>query len=306
MQERMVLYMFEKIKEINSIGVIDGYVEEDYPASMRIEDSKYIAKESEDKFGIVNSDDTELVPFEYDSITPLTFGLWEIRKREKVGALQLKLNADESLYVSWQLPCKYDYISANGEGILEASRNYDGRGDITDIIIPNLGLTIEDAFCDYISPNFCNIGRQHKCTGPRKYILNTQDGSLFKLRENDVLLGKKCVDNDTYYLIYGDFSDETSKIVKITRDGSIKKTRQYDDDPVVIYAPSGLDEPEPVGFVARFHGKYYILDKDLNESEEQFEEVTVLTRYNGKIFGERPVRGILADYKTGKVRKLEA
>ena len=94
----------------------------------------------------------------------------------------------------------------------------------------------------------------------------------------------------------------TLMIIKISKDGSIKKTAFYDNIPTVTYGPDpdGMDEAFPIAFIGERDGLFYYIDAELKECEYAFKEISIRTHFSGEAVTERKVNGVLAEYFVGK------
>ena len=119
--------MIKTLRMINTIDTWDGVTEDDSVIT-HTDDSLFIAKDEDDRIGILNRDESVFLPFGYDSITPLGFNLWQLSKKGRVGAISLKYAENMKLCIEWRLPCEYDYISAEDGNVVYASKYYLDEG----------------------------------------------------------------------------------------------------------------------------------------------------------------------------------
>lgn len=77
----------------------------------RIDCSSYIfIVEKENKCGIINEDEVELVPCEYDNITFISCEIVQLVKNGKIGIAHIKESDDSSPLLNMLIPCEYDSL----------------------------------------------------------------------------------------------------------------------------------------------------------------------------------------------------
>ena len=304
--------MITKIREINYLGTWDGLTFHNETILTSAENSIFIVKDENDKYGIINSDESEFLPIEYDSITPLGFSLWQLKIKDKVGALQLCLDDNNTLQIGWQMPCEYDYLIAEHDCIIKASKYlFDSQKDVTDVFFTEIDLKIADAWCETLSWDYYYVVEHRKNLNDRVYLINSKDGSKFVFDKDYCIIGCKEVEDVGLFVMVEDSDgqgDSKSMIIKISRDGSIKRTAFYDGVPTVIYGPDpkGMDEVVPIAFVGEREGLTFYIDAELKESEYTFKEISIQTRFSGKTVTGGKINGILAEYYVGKKSRAKA
>ena len=287
--------MFTRIREINTLSTWDGNT---YQIDILEEanESIYIARDDSNKFGVVRPDDTEVLPFEYERIAPLGFGLWEMTKHGKVGAFKLGYSSEQLLEIKWMMhSCEYDYMSAEHGNLIKASK-YDSKTgiDLTDIIFPSVGEVFYRAEYDSISWDYYYI-RQDVDGKWRPFLINQNTGKRFDLDRDFVLIGLKYVDQD-YFLMFEDPKDENAQIIKISSNGLIGKTHIFDCVPTVIYDfdDNGMDEAAPIGFICKKRGLHFFVDSDLVEHNDAIDNLDITLELKGKIVGGENVSSVLS------------
>lgn len=298
--------MITRIREINYLGTWDGLTFPDDTILKPAENSIFIVKDENEKYGIIYSDESELLPIEYDSITPLGFSLWQLRIKDKVGALQLCFDDNNTLQIGWQMPCEYDYIIAEHDCMIKASKyTSDCKKDVTDVFFTKIDMKIEDAWCETLSWSYYFIVERRKNLGRKAYLINSKDGSKFVFDKDYIIIGCKEVEDVGLFLMVEDSDgpgESKGMIIKISKDGSIKKTAFYDDVPTVTYGsdPDGMDEAFPIAFIGEREGLFYYIDAELKECEFAFKKISIQTRFSGEAVTGRKVNGILTEYFVGK------
>lgn len=295
-----------KIRKINAVGVWQGIDKYDSPMAIAEEGAIYIAMNKAGKYGMLDAFHMELLSFEYDSITPLGFSLWEIRKKGKAGAIQLD-SSNNRLYISWQIPCKYDYIYADNDCVIKASQ-YDKDNDITDIYFPKINLMIPNACCISISWDYYDIMEIGIDKNKKRYLINAKDGNKYPIDINCVIIGSKETDHGAFLMI--EFCNkgirENGMIIKLSEDGVIGKTELYDDIPTVIYGPdqNGMDEAYPIAFIAEKKGLFYYIDKELKEHKPIFKSLSVKNDINGETIEGKMIMGSISEYLVKKESRV--
>ena len=302
--------MIKKIREINYTGIWDGISSDDikinnisiFPPA---KESIYIAKDENGNYGMVNSDESVFLPFEYDSITPLGFSLWQTKKKDKVGAFQLYFTEDNYLNIGWKLDCEYDYLLAEHDTLIKASKfSDDCRNDLTDIIFPKIDKKISNCWCENIAWDYYYIEEYKEYIVDYKtykeysnYIINATNGSVYDLDGDYTLMGCTHVEDKGIYMMFSDLDGNGIIVIRISNNGKIKKSLIFDDIPAVIYGPDrdGMNGVSPIAFIGESHGVNLYVDSDLNECEILFDSIYITTRFYGESVINQKINGILSD-----------
>lgn len=295
--------MRTRIREINYLGTWDGLTLPGDTILKPVENSIFVVKDENDKYGIINSDESEFLPAEYDSITPLGFSLWQLKSKDKVGAFQLYYDDDDTLKIGWQISCEYDYITAEHDCMIKASKySFDCKRDVTDVYFTKIGLKIADAWCETLSWKYYFIEENRKNLEPRAYLLNSEDGSKLIFDKDYIIIGGKEVEDVGLFLMIEDTDDLGGMIIKILKNGSIKKTVFYDEVPTVIYGvdSEGMGEAQPIAFIGKREGKFFYIDAELKECEYEFKEISIQTCFAGDTENGRKNK-VLTEYFTGNI-----
>lgn len=73
----------------------------------------------DNRYGVLDGEGNELIPFEYDNITGLSFGLLQLSSKGKLGLLHLAQNdKGNPIYVKKQINCEYDVVERACEGAI--------------------------------------------------------------------------------------------------------------------------------------------------------------------------------------------
>ena len=277
--------MIKTLRMINTIDTWDGVTEDDSVIT-HTDESLFLAKDEDDRIGILNRDESVFIPFGYDSITPLGFNLWQLSKNGKVGAISLKYAENMKLCIEWRLPCEYDYISAEDGNVVYASKYYlDNSKDVKSIYFVHIDEKAEGGYCDRIVWNYYYVSSN--LGGERKYfIVNAKTGQKHFFDKDYTLIGGKSTEDNEHYLMFEDFSPNSEKgmIVYISEEGVITESCFYDDIPTVLYSvdTDGMDEAVPIAFIGKRKGQYYYLDSSLKEYAHAFESLRIETLLSGK------------------------
>ena len=271
--------MITVVREINTVKRRTGFAFDQDDCSWMAEKSLYVAKNDEGNYGIVDADGEELLSFDYDSITPLHFGLWQTKKRDKAGAFRLDMDEENtnSLHIAWELPCEYDYMTAERETMIEAY-----KGEESHIVFPLIDTVIPGAWAICITRKYYHVGVPGFGYS-KAFIIDATDGCRLAIDEDYDVIGSRDVYGEALFIMLKG-SERRSMIVMISNDGTIKKTKVYDDVPATIYAPDmeGMDEPQPLAFIGQRKGMYFFLDSDLVESKCGLKEIEVYSKLYGK------------------------
>ena len=278
--------MIKILRKINTIDTWDGETENDSVLT-HTDNTIFIARDENNRYGIVDGDESVFLPFGYDSITPLGFNLWQLSKNGKAGALSLKYSDDEvRLCIEWRLPCEYDYLEAESGNLVYASKySADAYRDKKDIYFVHIDEKIEDAYYDRISWKYYCVSSA--IDGERRLcIINSKTGDRHYFDKDYTLIGSKSLDLDEHYLMFEDPYPLSEKglIVHISREGVISESDLYDKVPTVIYAidTEGMDDVNPIAFIGMKKGHYYYMDSSLKEYEQPFERMKAGTTLSGR------------------------
>ena len=277
--------MVERIREIWTTGVGFGYKGSAFSEAKRC---LYIARDENGSIGLVYDGGETFLPFEYDSIVPITFGIWQISKKGKVGAICLSVGReDHEFHLDHLISCKYDYITSfESEKAIKLSR-YGSLGDhdIDDLYFPKIDLLLEDAYCDHLTyETFLVYFRMND----EVFFINADDGRRveFDARWKYCFGCNWSDEGPGRYFVFFDFPaedggrDETI-IVHITEDWTIDTSEVYSGFPTVIYDPAVEGETNPIAFIGYRNDSFYYVNRDFFEKQIHLDSFGVYTGIAG-------------------------
>lgn len=215
------------------------------------------------RYGILNEDGTEFLPFEYDNITVWGFGLLQTSLNGKLGLLHIKQkNKGCDFYIAKQIACEYDVIDGRHEGVVFL-RNYNMRTDSCDGRSVRAYLTKPEVLTDKFVVEMI-LSTEYKrgllsLEGDRDIILSTETGETLVEMEDGFTLGAYDTAKAT---IVQQVHNGGSRLLYIGKD----EIKEYVFGGMNAYAVTGLDadgEPQTVGFIVEATHGFKLLDEEL-------------------------------------------
>ena len=278
---------YKRIRAINSLGSFDGIGTSVNTSYKPI----YIAKNGDMKVGIIDRNDSVILPFEYDGIGILGFGLLQLVKNGKLGAAVIGKNEDDQLYVKYTLDCEYDYVSACHDNLIDLAK-YTAveERDKHYLFLPKRGTTIESSHYDVITWSQYFIQEE----SGKVYILDADTGLCIDIKSGLFCSGINSSADDYSYIWLCDSGSGDMRIAKLYSDGRYIESGVYYDI-YVVYRENDQDAVA-INFVGSNGDVYSLLDEDLNVLDV-YSSLLIRTRTSGeKTNGERKESVLMACY----------
>lgn len=267
---------FVETLRINTVSVIP-------PFDMEYKDKwSYISVgHINNRYGILNENGTEFLPFEYDNITICGFGLLQLSLNGKLGLLHIKQKTKgDDFYIVKLINCEYDAIDGKLESIV-LLRNYTMRTDYSIARSVRAYLTKPEILTEkYVSATILSMERGLIALegGNKSIIVSTETGKILDEMDKGFTIGGYETSDATVLQQDG---NRNGRLLYIGED----EIKEYIFDGMNAYAVTGLNAdgiPLSVGFIVETSKGFEILDEDLSVlSDEAFSFITVQTVITG-------------------------
>lgn len=237
------------------------------------------------KFGMLDADHRTLLPFRFDNISIIGFGLFLLIKRGKMGLLYIKKTEDGVFYVKKQIPCEYDYIETHDlENTVVLTRTTNQRTRMRVYLTAPDILTDEYQYVNYIDSNYMQL-----CDGTKRDIIDARTGEARSDDGEFFCLGSFPVENGTLFE-EATVRDE-GRLVFLGNDGNARYSATFIDECNTNVIQSNINangKMQAMAFIADTEDGFVILSDNASElSCERFDYIKVnielLARTSGAV-----------------------
>ena len=278
----------ERIRKICNLSDFEGvlsYESDDMPI--------YIARSDDMRVGIIDTDDKVVLPFEYDGIGILGFGILQLVQKGRFGVACISKNEDNELDVRNIIKCQYDYISACNDNIVKLSRySSDGKRDRHDLFLPKLNMYVEDSSYSEISWSRYYIKNEKE-----SYIIDADNGDKIEISKELAFVGVNSRTDEYSFLWMTDKETGNMVICKLFADGKYIESELYED--IYVIYMEREEGPIAVGFVGKRDYNYYLMGDDLKVYEVK-DNILVLNKITWKSDKSNEGALVLTVYHNGR------
>lgn len=278
----------ERIRKICNVSDFEGSLSYDVD-----EIPIYIARNDTMRVGLIDTEDNIVLPFEYDGIGILGFGILQLVQNGKFGVACVSKNDNNSLCVSSIIKCQYDYVSASSDNLVKLSK-YTGEGkrDAHDLFFTKLGIMVEDASFSYISWNKYFIEN-----GKETYIIDADTGHRTEISNELFFVAVNSRTDEYSFLWMTDKETGDMAICKLYEDDTYIESELYED--IFVIYMEHEEEPIAVDFVGKREDTFYLMGDDLKVYEVK-DNILVITKVTWKT--DNPDEGalVLTAYNDGR------
>lgn len=241
------------------------------------------------RYGILNSDETEFLAFEYDNITFCGFGLLQTIAMGKSGLVHIRKNEEGKYYIVKEIPCEYDIIDGKSEGVVLLKKYglynefFDGCSVRAYLANPEI-LTEEYAGAYIVSSEYQRGLISFQRNGIN-YIISSETGNTVIENKNGFTIGGYETDKAT---VLQQMHNGCSKLVYIGND----KISEYNFDGNGAYALAVSDEDgrlQSAGFIVESSSGFILLDNELSLlSKDEFPRLSICNNITGYDCNNKP------------------
>lgn len=259
--------------KINTISQMPFYDEE---KEELVRNPLYVAREN-GRCGIVDRDGDILLPFEYEHITIIGFGVLLLVQNGRMGLVHLDTSgSEETIYIARHIPCNYDYIDTEyAEGVF---------------LLHTYSLR-DHSVCAYLTkPRVLTRTYTSAAILDRRLMELRQDNKCILI---NVRTGKKIFDNGPYTsmgsyrtpagVVLHQFSEDDTRLLFL---GKNKRKMYVIPDHcaqvIMLYALDEDSDAKTVVFVAETQDGLVLIDGECNQvTSWEYQQILIQTVIKG-------------------------